>query len=141
MIFNSLKPELYVFDFEKSLHFYEKILGFTVEYTRDNPKFAYLSYQGSQIMIQEIDPDEADEFITGNFEYPLGRGINFQINTDDVQKLADALKENNYPLRKDAENSWYKVNDILKGNRQVLVQDPSGYLLRFSEKLGEKPSK
>lgn len=135
---NPLKPELYVTDFQKSLNFYTKILCFTVEYQRDNPSFASLSYQGSQLMIQEIDPNEDKAFITGTYEYPLGRGINFQIDTNDVQKLSDSLKEQNYPLRRDIKDSWYKVENALSGCRQILVQDPDGYLLRFSEDLGKK---
>ncbi len=45
-------------------------MGFEVEYTRENPNFAFLSLDHNQIMIQEIDPDEKDEYITGEFEYP-----------------------------------------------------------------------
>ena len=87
---NPLKPELYVSNFQKSLDFYTKILGFTVEYQRKDPLFAFLSYQGSHIMIQELDPNEGEEFITGKFEYPFGRGINFQVDTNDVQKIANS---------------------------------------------------
>ncbi|MDO8618335.1 MAG: VOC family protein [Candidatus Daviesbacteria bacterium] len=135
---NSLLPELYVTDFKKSLHFYTEILNFTIEYRRDSPSFASLSYQGNQIMIQEIDPNEDKAFITGDFEYPFGRGINFQINTDNVQELSNSLKDHNYPLRREAKDSWYKVDSILSGCRQILVQDPDGYLLRFSQDIGEK---
>ncbi len=77
MQFNSILPELYVSDFEKSLHFYKDILGFKVEYTRENPQFAFLSFEESQIMIQELNPNEKDEYKVGKFEYPFGRGINF----------------------------------------------------------------
>lgn len=136
---NPLVPELYVTDFKKSLLFYTECLGFTIEYQRENPSFASLSYQGSKLMIQEIDPAEDKAFITGNYEYPLGRGINFQIDTDDVKGLADSLKSNNYPLRRDLQDSWYKKRGILSGCRQILVQDPDGYLLRFSQSIGEKP--
>lgn len=135
---NPLVPEVYVTNFKKSLHFYTEILGYTIEYQRDNPLFAFLSYQGSQMMIQEIDPNEDKAFVTGSYEYPFGRGINFQIHTDNVQKLSDSLKEHNYPLRRDIKDSWYKVENKLSGCRQILVQDPDGYLLRFSQDIGEK---
>jgi catechol 2,3-dioxygenase-like lactoylglutathione lyase family enzyme len=136
---NPLKPELYVTSFQKSLDFYNNILGFTVEYRRENPSFAFLSYQGSNIMIQELDPNEDRAFITGSLEYPLGRGINFQIDTNDAQILENSLKKRNYPLRRGIQDSWYKVGDVLQGCRQVLLQDPDGYLLRFSQDIGEKP--
>lgn len=139
MKFNPLTPELYVSHFQESFDFYTKILGFTVEYQRENPLFAFLSYQGSHLMIQELDPQEDEAFITGSFEYPLGRGINFQIDTDNVQKLYDALKTYDYPLRREIKDSWYQVGNVLHGCRQILVQDPDGYLLRFSQDIGEKP--
>jgi catechol 2,3-dioxygenase-like lactoylglutathione lyase family enzyme len=137
---NHLEPELYVTDFEKSLDFYHNILGFKIEYQRDNPPFAFLSYQGSNVMIQELDPNEDKAFITGNFEYPFGRGINFQIDTENVQRLNDSLNGRNYPLRRPIQDSWYKVGNVLRGCRQILVQDPDGYLLRFSQGIGEKPA-
>lgn len=140
MKFNSILPEFYVSDFEKSLEFYTKILPFKIEYDREKPRFAFLSYQGTQIMIQEIDPNEDDEYITGKFEYPLGRGINFQIDTDSVRALAESIKTNNYPLLRDISDSWYRENDVLHGCMQILVQDPDGYLLRFSQGIGEKPA-
>jgi len=140
MNFNPLKPELYVSDFKKSLDFYVNVLGFKIEYTRENPLFAFLSFEGSNIMIQQIDPKEKDEYVTGDFDYPLGRGINFQIDTLNIEPLIKSLKDNNYPLRQGVEDSWYRVRDVLRGCRQILVQDPDGYLLRFSQGIGEKPA-
>jgi len=138
MKFNTLLPELYVVDFQKSLHFYTKILGFKLEYQRPEPLFAFLSYQGSQIMIQQED-NEDDEWHNGKPEYPYGRGLNFQIETNDIQKIIDSLSLNHYPLRRGVKDSWYKVDNTLHGCREILVMDPSGYLLRFSQGLGIKP--
>ncbi len=133
MEFNSLKPELYVIDFEKSLIFYRDILGFKVEYTRENPKFAFLSYQGSQLMIQEEDDDE--EWHNGKPEYPYGRGLNLEIETDELDQILKKLEENNYPLKRGIRESTYMENDIPHKHREILVMDPSGYLLRFSESI------
>lgn len=137
MRFNNILPELYVIDFEKSLNFYVNILGFKLEYQRSNPLFAFLSYQGSQLMIQQEDDDE--DWHNGKPEYPYGRGLNFQIETNNVQKIIDSLNKNNYPLKRGVKDSWYKVKNILHGCREILVMDPSGYLLRFSQGLGKKP--
>ena len=98
MRFNNILPELYVIDFKKTLHFYTKILDFKLEYQRPSPLFAFLSYQSSKLMIQQEDADE--EWHNGKPEYPFGRGINFQIETDDVQKTIDSLAKNNYPLKR-----------------------------------------
>jgi lactoylglutathione lyase len=131
MRFNALIPELYVIDFDKSLNFYRDLLKFKVEYTRDNPKFAFLSYQGSQIMIQEDDNDE--EWHNGKPEYPYGRGLNLEITTNELDKIIERLKNHNYPLKRGLKESIYLENDIQHKNREILVMDPSGYMLRFSE--------
>jgi len=136
MKFLPLLPELYVADFKKSLHFYVDILGFKVEYQRQNPNFAFLSYQGSQLMIQELQVGEKQ---AEKLEYPFGRGINFQIETDNVQIIINSLSKHNYSLKKGMKDSWYRENNILHGCREILVTDPDGYLLRFSEDIGEKP--
>jgi hypothetical protein len=89
-------------------------------------------------MIQQENDDE--EWHNGKPEYPFGRGVNFQIETDNIQTIIDSLKNNNYPLKREIKDSWYKVKDTLHGCREILVMDPSGYLLRFSEDIGEKPA-
>jgi hypothetical protein len=37
------------------------------------------------------------------------------------------------------ETRWYRIGRIERGNRQFVVADPDGYLLRFFEDLGERP--
>lgn len=37
------------------------------------------------------------------------------------------------------EERWYRVNEQETGNRQFVVADPDGYLLRFFEDLGLRP--
>lgn len=135
MNFNSLVPELYVADFQKSLDFYTKILGFTLEYQRSDPLFAFLSYLESQIMIQEIDPNEDKAFMTGQFDYPFGRGINFQIKTTDAEQLIEKIRSHNYPLQRGLKESWYKVKNTSYGYKEFLLLDPDGYLLRFSQPI------
>ena len=97
MKFNSLMPELYVENFEKSLNFYTNILGFTLEYQRQNPLFAFLSYYDAQLMIQELVPGEKEEM---QLEYPFGRGMNFEICTPHVNTLIQSLEKHNYPRYK-----------------------------------------
>jgi catechol 2,3-dioxygenase-like lactoylglutathione lyase family enzyme len=134
MKFNKLIPELSVSNIEKSLHFYTKVLGFRVEYSRKEPKFAFLSFQGSQIMIEPAN----NHWSTGTLEPPFGRGINFQIETKNVLALVKKLKKHNYPLFKGIKDNWYRQGKKLLGCREILVLDPDGYLLRFSQDLGKK---
>ena len=135
MDFLPILPELLITNFEKSIHFYVNILGFKLEYQRESPKFAFLSYQGSQIMIQELILKEKEE---EKLEYPFGRGINFQLETDNIKNIIKSLNKNNYPLKQGIEDNWYRENSILHGCREIIVLDPDGYMLRFSQSLGEK---
>ncbi len=136
---NSLVPELAITNYEKSLVFYTKILGFTIEYQRVDEGFAYLSLGESQIMIDQI--GKTRTWRTGEFEYPLGRGINLQIKVvESIELLLQRLSQNNIPLFMEPEEKWYRKEDYEVGNKQFLVQDPDGYLLRFFEDLGRRDS-
>lgn len=77
---------------------------------------------------------------TGTLERPLGRGINFQMFVDSVAPLLDALMREKWPLFRECHDAWYRVAGEVRGNRQFLVQDPDGYLLRFAEDLGSRQS-
>ena len=52
---NKLVPELSVSSFEKSLDFYTRVLGFSVAYQREEEGFAFLTINGAQLMIDELD--------------------------------------------------------------------------------------
>ena len=132
--FNGLIPELSVKNFDRSINFYVNILGFKIEYARENDKFAMISINSSQIMIEEIN----GYWETGKLEYPFGRGINIQIEVNNVETMAGKLNKNNIKLFREIEENWYNVNNKKHGNKEFLVQDPDGYLLRFAEDLGVK---
>ena len=135
MKFNKLIPELSVSNFEKSLEFYTEILKFKIEYKRDESKFAMVSFQGNQIMIEEIN----NHWSTGKLEYPFGRGINLQMEVNKIQPILDNLKKHNHPIFIEPKENWYRKNNQLLGNKEFLIKDPDGYLLRFAEDLGAKP--
>lgn len=114
------------------------MLGFKVEYTREAPLFAFLSYHQSQLMIQQREP--ADRH-TGPLEFPYGRGINFQIDTLDAKELCESLQSHGFPLRKGLEDHWRRIaGGALAGSLEFQVLDPDGYYFRFAQDLGEKPS-
>lgn len=133
MKFNQMIPEFDVKNLEQSLHFYVDLLGFKIEYTRDEDLFAFISFENVQIMLQEISGDSKWE--TGALEYPFGRGINFQIDMIDIDKIYNKLKENHYEIFVEMEEHWYRKGDELMGCKEFLVKDPNGYLLRFSEDI------
>jgi len=130
MKFNGLIPELSVSDINNSKNFYIDILGFHLEYERFVDKFAFLSYGNTQTMLEEIN----GHWNTEELQYPFGRGINFQIATDDVYKIANSLKQNDIDLFRDIMENRYECGCEVVFEKEILVQDPDGYLLRFSQK-------
>ncbi len=137
MTFNKLVPELNVSNLEKSLDFYINILGFKLEYKRNEPEFALISREGAQLMLEE---NPNSPWNTGALDYPRGRGINLQITVSDVHLLVKALEKKSYPLKLPLKDSYYHVGDLMVGCREFLVMDPDGYLLRFSQELGHRPA-
>lgn len=133
--FAPLVPELDVLDIETSLAFWCGMLGFRVSYERPEAKFAYLERQGAQVMLCQINGN----WQTGPLERPFGRGVNFQIATDDLTPIRDALDKNTWPLFEETSESWYRIGETEEtGSRELLVQDPDGYLIRFSQSLGRR---
>lgn len=136
--FNNLIPELIVSDIKISLKFYCKVLGFHVEYERPEDGFAFISYNGSQLMLEQ-DRYGISPWRVAPLKQPYGRGLNISINCPDVAALANTLVLCGYSLRKPPETFWYRESKELLGERNFLVQDPDGYLLRFAQALGSKP--
>lgn len=131
MQFNRLIPELSVSDLSKSLDFYIGILGFKIEYERK--KFIFLSFQGSQIMLDEDNNNEDSPWYTGKLEYPRGRGIHFQFEVDSIEPLLEKLKEKKWPIKTEPKvYEFRKEKEIIK-MKGFLVMDPDGYLIMFNE--------
>ena len=128
MDFNNLIPELSVFDILQTKNFYEE-LGFKIEYERQEEKFVFMSFQDSQFMFAQIH-DEG--WNTGELTYPLGRGINFSIAVDDIENLYTLVKSKRLEIYKKLTKSVYLVNGIEEIQMEFLIQDPNGYLLRFT---------
>lgn len=137
MKWNQMIPEFDVFNLKDSLHFYVDLIGFHVEYDRPEDKFAFLQLEDVQFMIQEIDIEDM-KWNTGELKYPLGIGINFQIDVTNIDEIYDRLKKDNYEIFVEMEDHWYRKDNILMGCREFLVQDPNGFVLRFSQDLENK---
>jgi catechol 2,3-dioxygenase-like lactoylglutathione lyase family enzyme len=131
MKFNSLIPELSVSNFSESLRFYVDVLGFKVEYDRPIEKFAFLSIENAQLMIEEHNGN----WDTAALAQPYGRGINFQIEITNLNPVLERLRQAGIALFVQPRSDRYKVGDQERSQRQFLVQDPDGYLLRFCQEL------
>ena len=128
MDFNNLIPELSVFDILQTKNFYKE-LGFKIEYERQKEKFIFMSFQDSQFMFEQIN-DEG--WNTGELSYPLGRGINFSIAVEDVEELYKLVNTLNFEIYKELTRNKYQVNGTEETQIEFLIQDPNGYLLRFT---------
>lgn len=125
MNFNKLIPELSVKDINRSKEFYLENLGFELIYERVAEKFAFISLNGAQIMIEECN----GHWQTGELEYPYGRGINFQIEVENIESILQNL--NKYKITLFRESMLNNYSGFVQ--KEFIVQDPDGYLLRFSQ--------
>lgn len=129
--------ELLVSNLDKSRRFWIDLCGFEVVYQREDEGFVFLDREGAQFMLEEI--RDADAWITGPLEPPLGRGVNFEVKVTSIDRPHKRLVDAGWPLYRAPQERWYRSDDKEIGVRQFLVQDPDGYLLRFSEWIGDRP--
>lgn len=122
-------PELTVFDINETRAFYLDILGFKLEYEREENNFIFVSFEDSQFMFEEM---HEDGWNIGELRYPLGRGINFSIKASDVEGLYNKILSQNILPYRELMVSNYRVDDMIVEQKEFLVQDPNGYLLRFT---------
>lgn len=132
MNFNRLIPELTVSNIEVSKKFYVDLIGFQLEYERKEDKFVFLSLEGSQIMLEEIH-DEG--WNVAEFIYPFGRGIHFSIEVDDIDTLYNRLISKKYSFYRPLLVNRYESNGQYIEQKEFLLQDPDGYLFRFTHEL------
>lgn len=136
-VWADMVPELLVSDLDRSLRFWCGSCGFGVAYERPEDRFAYLDRDGVQVMIEEV-MAPGRRWVTGPLERPFGRGINLQMTVGALEPILTGLRAAKWPLFLEPEEVWYRAGSLECGVRQFLVQDPDGYLLRFSQSLGER---
>ena len=134
---NVLVPELSVRDCETSKAFYCDVLGFGVRYARPEEGFCYLERDGAELMLDQIGlgRDFNDHLPK---QYPFGRGVNLQILVHDVAALTNSCAVAGVALYLPLEERWYRKDQEEVGNKQFVVADPDGYLLRFFEDMGTR---
>lgn len=136
MIGNALVPELGVSDWQTSRAFYLDMIGFEVAYERPEEGFSYLVLGEARLMIDQIGIGRTFEIDEAPVERPFGRGLNLQIRVPSVDDILTRLAAAGVALTLPLEEKWYRRDDHEVGNRQFVVADPDGYLLRLFEDLG-----
>ena len=131
-----LVPELYVNDPDASLTFWCDLLGFAIAYQRPDEGFAYPErHDGPQLMLcARYAPWE-----TAEMERPFGRGLVLQIFISDVDAVIARLEAANWPLFSAPREVWRRWGTVMGGKREVMVQDPDGYLVLLGQDIGTRP--
>ncbi len=112
------------------------LAGFSVRFRRANPAFAYLELGQAQLMLEEQHPQGWN---VEPLDRPLGRGVNFQIEIPSARKTLSDLQTMGVSIYRELKDTWYRTSPTQEeGQREFLVQDPDGYLLRFAEYLGTR---
>ena len=132
-----LVPELDVTDLDVSLAFYTETVGAVILFARPEDRFVYLDLEGAHLMLEE-GAGPGRRFRTAFLERPFGRGVNFQIQIADVQPLYERVQRAGNQIVIPLEETWYRRDTVELGNRQFVVADPDGYLLRFFTDMGER---
>lgn len=132
-----LVPELVCSDIDRSLRFYRDVLGFSLRYARPEERFAYLEREGAELMLEQ---PTGRAFLAAEPAFPFGRGMNLQIAVSTVDALHAAVLAAGADVFLPLEESWYRRGAEEAGNRQFVVMDPDGYLLRFFQDLGARPA-
>lgn len=135
---NPLVPVLYCSSFVDSVRFYIDTLGFSIVYERPEAKFCFLARDGAQLMLEQVGADT--QWLTGDLERPFGRGINMQFMTTNVSELYEKLLKTGQAFFAPLEEKQYRRTEDTVTCRQFVIQDPDGYLLRFSETIDTRPN-
>jgi catechol 2,3-dioxygenase-like lactoylglutathione lyase family enzyme len=130
-------PELDVADLARSLSFYVDGLGFRVRIERPEEQFVYLTRGPVHLMLEQAD-GPGRRFRTAPLKYPFGRGMNLQIEVPDVDQVHAQALSAGAAIHIPLEERWYRQGEEEAGNRQFVVIDPDGYLLRFFTNLGRR---
>ncbi len=131
----ALVPELMVTNCAESLAFWCGPCGFRVLYDRPEEGFACIERAGSRVMLDELPRRRAHRWEVAPAERPFGRHVNFEVAVGDAAPILAALGAAQWPLFAAPEPKTYRVGRGSVTVRQFLVQDPDGYLLRFSQRL------
>lgn len=120
------RVELYVKDIEKSLHFYQHVLG--LELFGRNERCGRFNYDCFSLLVtSEKVLDEHHYFNQEGKSEKKGNGFELIIVVDSLEKVYEKCVEQQYPIQVDVETyPW--------GMRGFKVTDPDGYFLRITSK-------
>ncbi|MDA0107692.1 VOC family protein [Vibrio sp. La 4.2.2] len=147
-------PELYCQSIKDNITFFVDVLGFAIKYQREEEEFVYLTREGVDLMLEGVDlmlegvdlmlegvdlmlegvGGDSRKWLTGNLEYPFGRGVNFQWDVSDINALYSTVQSKApSSIFLPMESKSYSVDGKTVTQAQFIVESPDGYLFRFCE--------
>lgn len=70
----------------------------------------------------------------------ISLGSNLQIDVEAVGPIIQKLDQAGVSLYRECKDIWYRAENVEVGQRELIVQDADGYLVRLVERLGERPA-
>lgn len=126
-------PELYCQSIKDNIMFFVDILGFAIKYQREEEEFVYLTREGVDLMLEGVGGNSR-KWLTGDLEYPFGRGVNFQWDVSDINALYSTVQSKApSSIFLPMESKSYSVDGKTVTQAQFIVESPDGYLFRFCE--------
>jgi len=124
-------PEFRVTDIETSRKFYLD-LGWTIYNERPEDKFILFQMEELYLMVMQLTTSLDSWNGYAPMEPPLGRGMHLQMEVSNVDAIYKRVVNLGIPLFRDLEVNAYREHDKILKCKEFLIQDPDGYLLRFS---------
>jgi len=126
--FKKLTPNLLVANVERSLAFYEGVLGFERGFTvPEQSPFAFASVTGGPVEIFFNDAAGAIKEYPGFGGKPIGATGTMYIEVEGVDALHDRLKPT-VPIVMPLLTQFY-------GMREFAIEDPDGYVITFAQRV------
>ena len=123
---NGAAPQFLIRDLREALAFYEKRLGFTVDFVYED-FYAGISREGAMIHLKCAPKLEADRA-----HRRAGEHLDAYLDVSGVRELHDEFVDRGVPITKPLEaRAW--------GALDFHVEDPDGYILCFSEVPDDPP--
>jgi len=134
--FSKLTPNLLVDDVERSLRFYEDVLGFTRGFTvPDAPPFVFGSVVSGPVEIFFNEKHTAAKEYPAFAGQPVGMTGTMFIELEGrggIERLHDRLKSL-APIVMPLVTQFY-------GMKEFAIADPDGYLITFAERVAADPA-
>ena len=103
---------------------------YIVSIVEDNLDIVSAAYREKMAL---VDLEEIkNNWNVGEMRYPFGNGINISMTVSDIDSFYESIISKKVVLFRKIKTSKYRVDDIIYEDKEFLLQDPDGYLLRFN---------